>query len=225
MNEYADLKASTPKMTNVIGALFYQEWYEDRTADETLALAFGKRDDLHRSRVVDEVNVLLEQLRSEHEVRDYLRSFDLDVDFDRDFPTGARRWLEGARAVVARLRGHRNCAAGKLDLPDREGWRMDYQIELREYPLVRNLLAAVFNQDWREDHDDVEDVYAALDTEPEATRAARAEPIQSFIATRSEHEVDDVITATQSGINPRSDAGLSGRDWLATVAERLGGSS
>lgn len=103
MTEYAELKASAPKMTNVIGALFYQEWYEERTANETLALAFGKRDGEYRGRVIKEVDLLLDQLRSEREVKEYMRSFDIDIDFGRDFPMGVRNWLDEARQVIAGL--------------------------------------------------------------------------------------------------------------------------
>jgi hypothetical protein len=99
--EHAQLRAATPRMSNVIGALFYQQWYEDRTADETLALAFGQRDDAHRARVVEEIDTLLDRLPSEQEARDYVASFDVDVDPDRDFPSGVRDWLAGARVVLA----------------------------------------------------------------------------------------------------------------------------
>jgi hypothetical protein len=101
--DHARLRAATPKMSNVMGALFYQQWYEDRTADETLALAFGQRDDAYRARVIQEVDALFERLPSEQEARDYVASFNVDVDFDRDFPSGVRDWLAGARVVLAEL--------------------------------------------------------------------------------------------------------------------------
>lgn len=111
-----------------------------------------------------------------------------------------------------------------LGNPENEWMTLDYQAELREYPLVRNLLSAVFNQDWREDYDRVEEVYEdILDDEPLVARLARAEQIEAFVATRSEDEVDDVIRASQTGIRPHSDLGVSGREWLLTVARRLRG--
>jgi hypothetical protein len=101
---------------------------------------------------------------------------------------------------------------------------LDHRAELREYPLVRNLLGAVFNQDWREDYDCVEEVYEdLLDGEPQLARLARAEQIEAFVAQRSDNEVDDVIRASQTGIRPRSDLGVSGREWLLSPAQRLRG--
>jgi len=69
-------------------------------ADETLALAFGQRDAAYRARVIEEVDFLLSQLPSEQEARDYFASFNVDVDFDRDFPAGVRDWLAGAGVVL-----------------------------------------------------------------------------------------------------------------------------
>jgi len=53
--------------------------------------------------VLEEIDLLLTQLHSEQNVRERLMSFDVDVDFDRDFPEGVRKWLEGARAVLRDL--------------------------------------------------------------------------------------------------------------------------
>jgi hypothetical protein len=53
--------------------------------------------------VLEEIDLLLTQLHSEQNVREHLMSFDVDVDFDRDFPEGVRKWLEGARAVLRDL--------------------------------------------------------------------------------------------------------------------------
>lgn len=99
---------------------------------------------------------------------------------------------------------------------------MDYRVELHEYPVVRNLLGAVFNQDWREDYDSVEEVYADLrEDESRDALAARAEQIEAFVSSRSEAEIDDVIRASHSGIQPHSDLGMSGRAWLLSVAQAL----
>ncbi|MDM7887330.1 contact-dependent growth inhibition system immunity protein [Curtobacterium sp. RHCJP20] len=96
------------------------------------------------------------------------------------------------------------------------------QTELREYPLVRNLLGAIFNQDWREEHDCVEEVYEdLLDGEPRHARLARAAQIEAFVANRSEDEVDDVFRASGTGRRPRSDLGVSSREWLLAVVQRL----
>lgn len=103
MTDYSGIKRRTPKLTNLFGALFYQQWYEDRTANETLELAFGQRATGYRDRVLEGIDLLLTQLHSEQNVREHLMSFDVDVDFDRDFPEGVRKWLEGARAVLRDL--------------------------------------------------------------------------------------------------------------------------
>lgn len=87
-----------------------------------------------------------------------------------------------------------------------------------KYTLGRNLLGAIFNQDWREDHDCVEEVYEdLLDGEPRHARLARAEQIEVFVADRSEDEVDDVFRASGKGLRPRSDLGVSSREWLLAV--------
>ena len=99
---------------------------------------------------------------------------------------------------------------------------MDYRAELRKHPLVRNLLSAVFNQDWRQDYDAVEDVYEdLLDDEPSHVRLDRAEQIEAFVAARSEDEIDGVIRASQAGVSLRVDLGMSGREWLLAVLHRL----
>ena len=99
---------------------------------------------------------------------------------------------------------------------------MDYRAGLRKYPLVRNLLGAVFNQDWREDYDAVEDVYEdLLDDESSHVRLDRAEQIEAFVAARSEDEIDGVIRASQAGISPRVDLGMSGRERLLAASHRL----
>ncbi|OII04054.1 hypothetical protein [Curtobacterium sp. MCBA15_008] len=103
MTEYSEIRRRTPKLTNMFSALFYQQWYEDRTANETLMLAFGQRDQEYRGRVAKEIELLLNQLHSEQEAEEYLISFDVDVDFNRDFPEGVRSWLRAAPAVLADL--------------------------------------------------------------------------------------------------------------------------
>lgn len=90
-----------------------------------------------------------------------------------------------------------------------------------KYTLGRNLLGAIFNQDWREDHDCVEEVYEdLLDGEPRHARLARAEQIEVFVPDRSEDEVDDVFRASGKGLRPRSDLGVSSREWLLAVVHR-----
>lgn len=99
---------------------------------------------------------------------------------------------------------------------------VDHRAELKRYPLVRNLLGAVFNQDWREDYDGVEEVYDdVFDDETQQQRLERAEQIDAFLATHSEDEVDAIIHASATGIRPRFDLGVSGRDWLLSVSQRL----
>ncbi|OII04053.1 contact-dependent growth inhibition system immunity protein [Curtobacterium sp. MCBA15_008] len=99
---------------------------------------------------------------------------------------------------------------------------MDYRAELSKHPLVRNLLSAVFNQDWREDYDAVEEVYEdLLDDEPSHIRLDRAEQIEAFVAARSEDGIDEVIRARQAGISQRVDPGMSGRERLLAVSHRL----
>lgn len=103
MTDYSEIKRGAPKLNNLFSALFYPQWYEDRTANETLMLAFGQRDEPYRGRVAKEIEVLLNQLHSEQEAKEYLMSFNVDVDFNRDFPEGVRNWLAAAPAVLAEL--------------------------------------------------------------------------------------------------------------------------
>ena len=103
MTEYSEIKRRTPKLTNLFSALFYQQWYEDRNANETLILAFCQRDEQYRSRAAKEIELLLIQLHSEQEAMEYLMSFNVDVDFNRDFPEGVRNWFAAAPAVLADL--------------------------------------------------------------------------------------------------------------------------
>ena len=98
-----ELKRRTPHMTNVIGGLFYQGWYEDRSANESLDLAFGYRSLEERLDIVGEIDVLLGALPTESAVEEFVQSFDVDVDFQRDFDGDVRRWLSEARRVVKRL--------------------------------------------------------------------------------------------------------------------------
>ncbi|MBT1547032.1 contact-dependent growth inhibition system immunity protein [Curtobacterium aurantiacum] len=101
-----------------------------------------------------------------------------------------------------------------------EGLVSEYRTELREYPLVRDLLGAVFDQDWREHCNGVENVCEdLLDDEPHHLRSARVEPIEAFLATRSETEADEVIRASETGVGPRAHAGMSGRGgcWLCRI--------
>jgi hypothetical protein len=94
------LARRAPRMTNVIGALFYQGWYEDRSADETLELAFGHCCETEREGVVREIDALLLALPSSGDVEAFFLSFNVDIDFRRDFDGDVRAWLEAARGVV-----------------------------------------------------------------------------------------------------------------------------
>lgn len=94
------LARRAPRMTNVIGALFYQGWYDDRSADETLELAFGYRCAAERQEVVREIDTLLLALPARIDVEEFFLSFNVDIDFRRDFDGDVRAWLEAARGVV-----------------------------------------------------------------------------------------------------------------------------
>ncbi|MCS6557147.1 contact-dependent growth inhibition system immunity protein [Curtobacterium flaccumfaciens] len=84
-----------------------------------------------------------------------------------------------------------------------EGQESEYRTELQEYPLLRDLLAAVLDQDWREDCNGVENVCEdLLNDEPHRLRSACAEQIEALLATHSEADVDEVIRASQTGIGP-----------------------
>lgn len=87
-------------MANVIGGLFYQGWYEDRSADETLELAFGYRPQAEREAIVREIDALLAALPTTRDVENFFLTFNVDVDFRRDFGGDVRAWLEAARGVV-----------------------------------------------------------------------------------------------------------------------------
>lgn len=87
-------------MTNVIGALFYQGWYEDRSADGTLEFAFGRCCETECERVVREIDASLPALPSSGDVEAFFLSFTVDMDFRREFDGDVRAWLEAARSVV-----------------------------------------------------------------------------------------------------------------------------
>jgi len=90
-------------MANLIGGLFYQGWYEDRTANESLDLAFGYRSLEERLDIVSEIDAILRALPTTSEVEDFVRSFDVDVDFRRDFGEDVRQWLTDARLALQGL--------------------------------------------------------------------------------------------------------------------------
>lgn len=90
-------------MANLIGGLFYQGWYEDRTANESLDLAFGYRSLEERLEIVSEIDAILRALPTTSEVEDFVRSFDVDVDFRRDFGEDVRQWLTDARLALQGL--------------------------------------------------------------------------------------------------------------------------
>ena len=94
------LSRSAPLMVNVIGGLFYQGWYEDRSADETLELAVAYRPLAEREALVHEIDGLLAALPTTEDVEDFFLSFNVDIDFRRDFGGDVRAWLESAREVV-----------------------------------------------------------------------------------------------------------------------------
>ncbi|WP_069712495.1 hypothetical protein [Curtobacterium sp. ER1/6] len=91
---------SAPRMVNVIGGLFYQGWYEDRSADETLELAFAYRPLTEREAIVREIDGLLAALPTTEDVGGFFLSFNVDIDFRRDLGGDVRAWLEVARGVV-----------------------------------------------------------------------------------------------------------------------------
>jgi len=95
---FEELKKSAPHMANVLGGIFYQGWYEDRTANESLELAFGYRSLQERLMIVEEIDALLGALPTSAAVEEFVRSFDVDV--RRDFDGDVRQWLSDARRVV-----------------------------------------------------------------------------------------------------------------------------
>lgn len=60
--DFEELKKNAPHMANVIGGLFYQGWREDRTANESLELAFGYRSRQERLMIAVEIDALLDAL-------------------------------------------------------------------------------------------------------------------------------------------------------------------